>query len=231
MSERDRIEEVLRNRILFIGGEADELPSLRNHAGVQIYSGCPNDLINELLDAGCAAQAQKAPELEAEAGCDSAQESAKENDARYYWRVDSLKWGCPENVQHLILQLQTLDPEMKVSSVHHIHMPSGETRARAYGLSMSRERWNETGWLDYSLPVPECLAIWAQPPQELEGVNGPKTQESAPEEWMRQAFEEVMNRLGLCEQMAPFDGRDEALSPEEIADCVEIIRKHAKKGK
>lgn len=77
-------------------------------------------------------------------------------DERYYHPDGSLKWGYPVNVEHLILQLQTMDPEMQVSSVMHI----GD-RARAYGLSMSYERWDADGWLDYQLDVPRCLAIWA----------------------------------------------------------------------
>ena len=77
-------------------------------------------------------------------------------DERYYWPDGSVKWGYPVNVQHLIIQLETMDPEMKVSSVIPIN-----GKARAYGLSMSLERWDENGWLDYSLSIPHCLAIWA----------------------------------------------------------------------
>lgn len=90
-------------------------------------------------------------------------------DERYYWPDGSLKWGHPVNVIHLILQLQTLDPEMKVSSVLHIDTQQG-TKARAYGLSMSRERWDENGWLNYKLNVPECLAIWATQREQVEGL-------------------------------------------------------------
>ncbi|MCU1284463.1 MAG: hypothetical protein JWO13_813 [Acidobacteriales bacterium] len=79
--------------------------------------------------------------------------------------TQSLKWGSPLDVGHLIVQLQTLDPKMKVSSVTFIEL-EGKTRARAYGLSMSRERWNQAGWLDYKLDVPESLAIWASEPRE-----------------------------------------------------------------
>jgi hypothetical protein len=79
----------------------------------------------------------------------------------YHHADGSLKWGFPIDVGHLILQLQTLDPRMKVSSVTFIDTPDGR-RPRAYGLSMSRERWDaETGWLDYTLKTPECLGIWA----------------------------------------------------------------------
>lgn len=80
--------------------------------------------------------------------------------ADYYSPDGSLKWGSPIDVGHLILQLQTLDPNMKVSAVSFIDTEKGRI-AWAYGLSMSRERWDENGRLDFSLPVPECLAIWA----------------------------------------------------------------------
>jgi len=84
----------------------------------------------------------------------------EKGDERYYWPDGSVRWGYPVNVRHLIVQLETMDPEMKVSSVMNIHAPNG-TKARAYGLSMSLERWGEDGWLDYKLPIPHCLAIWA----------------------------------------------------------------------
>lgn len=84
-------------------------------------------------------------------------------DGRYYWPDGSLKWGHPVDVGHLILQLQTLDQAMKVSSISFIDTKEGR-KARAYGLSMSRERWDEGGWLNYQLDTPECLAIWANPP-------------------------------------------------------------------
>ena len=90
-----------------------------------------------------------------------AQERAR--DDRYYWPDGSLKWGHPVDVGHLILQLQTLDQAMKVSSISFIDTKEGR-KARAYGLSMSRERWDEGGWLNYQLDTPECLAIWANPP-------------------------------------------------------------------
>ena len=77
-------------------------------------------------------------------------------DERYYWPDGSVRRGYPVNVQHLIIQLETMDPEMKVSSVMTVL-----GKPRAYGLAMSLERWGENGWLDYSLPVPHCLAIWA----------------------------------------------------------------------
>jgi hypothetical protein len=79
------------------------------------------------------------------------------NAPQYYWPDGSLKWSSPINVEHLILQLKTLDPMMKVSSITHIDGYG----ARAYGLSMSRERWDEAGWLNFKLEGPECLAIWA----------------------------------------------------------------------
>lgn len=99
--------------------------------------------------------------------------SADQKAEPYYDKFGRLNWTYPVNVRHLILQLQTLDPEMKVSSVHHIEMANGSgTKARAYGLSMSRERWGETGWLDFSRGGPECLAIWAQPRRDgLAGLN------------------------------------------------------------
>ena len=78
----------------------------------------------------------------------------------YYWPDGSLKWGHPIDVGHLILQLQTLDPKMKVSSVMFLDMKDGR-KPRAFGLSMSFERWNDAGWLDFSLPVTKCLAFWA----------------------------------------------------------------------
>jgi hypothetical protein len=85
----------------------------------------------------------------------------------YYWPDGSLKWGFPINVEHLILQLQTMDPKMKVSSVIHISTAEGQ-KARAYGLSMSYERWGEDGWLDFKLPIPKCLAIWASTDERKE---------------------------------------------------------------
>lgn len=91
-------------------------------------------------------------------------------DKRYYWKDGHLKWGFTHDVRHLILQLQTLDPDMRVSSVTFIDMKDGK-KARAYGLSMSRERWDEGGWLNFKLPGPECLAIWANPRQEVEGLS------------------------------------------------------------
>lgn len=95
--------------------------------------------------------------------------------AEYYHPDGSLKWGHPIDIGHLILQLQTLDPKMKVSSVSHID----NHRARAYGLSMSYERWGEDGWLDFSLDVPKCLAIWAQPHRENTAGVVPDSERSA----------------------------------------------------
>lgn len=92
-------------------------------------------------------------------------------DPRYYDMHGRLNWTHPVNVAHLILQLQSLDPEMKVSSVSHVDF-GPKLRARAYGLSMSYERWDEKGWLDFSLDVPKCLAIWATERKETEGVAG-----------------------------------------------------------
>src|ERR1700723_800282 len=82
-------------------------------------------------------------------------------DPGYYGVDGKLKWGYPIDVGHLIAQLQTLDPKMKVSSVMHIN-----GKARAYGLSLSYERWDESGWLDFTLDVPKCLAIWAYAPEQ-----------------------------------------------------------------
>lgn len=87
----------------------------------------------------------------------------------YYWPDGHLKWGHPVNVSHLILQLQTLDPKMKVSSVIFIDTKDGK-KARACGLSMSKERWGESGWLDYQRGGPLCLAIWASARQEVNGL-------------------------------------------------------------
>jgi hypothetical protein len=103
-------------------------------------------------------------------------------DERYYYDCGGtrLRWGHPENVQHLILQLQTFDPEMKVSSVTFLDLPEGR-KARAYGLSMSRERWDERGWLNFALPGPECLAIWATRPENVQGVNATLVSIPAPD--------------------------------------------------
>jgi len=97
----------------------------------------------------------------------------------YYWKDGALKWGHPHDVGHLILQLQTLDPKMKVSSVTFIDMKDGR-KARAYGLSMSRERWDESGWLNFKLPGPECLAIWSNPREEVNGIAAERTSAAAP---------------------------------------------------
>lgn len=102
-----------------------------------------------------------------------------------YFDACGLKWGTPVNVEHLILQLQTLDPEMKVGAVAFIEI-EGVRKARTYGLSRSRERWDENGWLNYKLPGPECLAFWAAPWEPIGGVNGPDTQVL---EWKRPAEE------------------------------------------
>ena len=45
------IEGVLRNRILFIGGDQDTLPTISHKDGVQVYTGCPADIIKELTKA------------------------------------------------------------------------------------------------------------------------------------------------------------------------------------
>ncbi len=89
-------------------------------------------------------------------------------DDRYYWPDGTLKWTYPIDVGHLIAQLQTLDRKMKVSSVIFIDTEDGR-KARACGLSMSRERWDESGWLNFQLNVPECLAIWANVREEHAG--------------------------------------------------------------
>lgn len=94
------------------------------------------------------------------AACADALEDADKRDPRYY-SGDRLKWGSPLNIGHLIEQLKTLDPEMHVSSVLNIKTAKG-SKARAFGLSMSYERWGEDGWLDYGNPaLPRCIAIWA----------------------------------------------------------------------
>lgn len=102
-----------------------------------------------------------------------------------YFDAGGLKWTTPVNVEHLILQLQTLDPEMKVGAVAFIEI-EGVRKARTYGLSRSRERWDKNGWLNYKLPGPECLAFWAAPWEPIGGVNGPDTQVL---EWKRPAEE------------------------------------------
>lgn len=90
-------------------------------------------------------------------------------DSRYYDTRGDLRWGHPVNVGHLIAQLQTMDPEMKVSSV--TYLPWHDNRkARAFGLSMSRERWGEDGYLNYKLPIPDCLAFWANVREPVEGL-------------------------------------------------------------
>lgn len=97
-------------------------------------------------------------------------EEVVKKDERYYREDGSLKWTSAANVAHLILQLQTLDPEMKVSTVTFIDLREGR-KARAYGMSLSRERWDESGWLNFKLPGPECLAIWANPREEINGLS------------------------------------------------------------
>lgn len=77
----------------------------------------------------------------------------------------SVRWGCPRDVGHLIAQLKTFDEEMKVSGVTFIDIEGGR-KARAYGLSLSRERWDASGWLNFKLPGPECLALWASTREE-----------------------------------------------------------------
>lgn len=100
-------------------------------------------------------------------------------DERYYHSDGSLKWGTPVNVQHLILQLQTIAPDTKVSSVTFIETMGGR-KAKACGLSMSNERWDASGWLNFRLPGPKCLALWASQPEKIDGVNGPGQVEEAP---------------------------------------------------
>ena len=97
-------------------------------------------------------------------------EAQGDKDGRYYDKFGRLHWGSPIDVGHLIEQLKTLDPHMKVSSVMNIHLKEG-TKARAFGLSMSRERWDETGWLDWKRGGPECLALWGNPREPVEGMS------------------------------------------------------------
>ncbi len=44
------IEEILRNRILFIG-DGKDVAGFSRHNSLQIYTGCPDDLIKELTKA------------------------------------------------------------------------------------------------------------------------------------------------------------------------------------
>ena len=115
----------------------------------------------------------RAETVEAELAAAKAERDGLAKDERYFDIRGQLIWGCPVNVQHLILQLQTLNPEMKVSSVTFVNMKE-ERKARAFGLSLSRERWDEHGWLNFRLPGPECLALWASQYEAVEGVNGPE---------------------------------------------------------
>lgn len=45
---KNAVEEVLRNRILFIGGDKDPIPNVSHPDGVQVYYGSPAELIKEL---------------------------------------------------------------------------------------------------------------------------------------------------------------------------------------
>ena len=134
----------------------------------------------------------------------------------YYWKDGSLKWGYPHDVGHLILQLQTLDPKMKVSSVIHIEF-KGESRARAYGLSMSRERWDESGWLDWNRGGPECLAIWAQPHEE--GTIGVRATASTEIE-LRDALQELRDFIRRRYKESAFSMDSEAKRLAELAESV-----------
>lgn len=42
------IDEILRNRILFIGGKGEGIPEVATEEGVQVYLGSPDSLIKEL---------------------------------------------------------------------------------------------------------------------------------------------------------------------------------------
>lgn len=111
-------------------------------------------------------------------------------DKEYYYRDGSLKWGSPIDVGHLILQLQTLDPKMQVGAVTFIEL-QGKRVPRTFGLSMSRERWSGTGFLNYKLPGPTCLALWVNPREPVAGLT-PRYRV-----WLWQVWRKYKSRLRL----------------------------------
>lgn len=91
-----------------------------------------------------------------------------EPNPHYYSPNGDLLWGWPHDVRHLILQLRTLDQDMRVGTVTHVTI-DGKSRSRVFGLSMSYERWDEAGWLDFTLTGPKHLALWANPRETTDG--------------------------------------------------------------
>lgn len=117
-----------------------------------------------------------------------------EPDPRYCWENGTLKWTNPMDVGHLIAQLQTLAPAMKVSSVMSIEI-HGQRKARAHGLSMSYERWDASGWLDFkNEALPVCLALWAYDDRATGSTPAPSpaVQEAA------DALADYLKREGFC---------------------------------
>lgn len=153
--------------------------------------------------------------------------AASPQPAEYFWEDGSLKWGHPLDVGHLIMQLQTLDPHMKVSSVTFIETKEG-TKARAYGLSMSRERWDESGWLNFSLPGPECLAIWAKERQQISGLSEERAASGG-----QPAREHTEHTKGLADaaisaliQYGLMAAIDRAAAMSLVGDALEMVAKH-----
>jgi hypothetical protein len=162
---------------------------------------------------------------------------AEQIETAYRWPDGSVKWGYPIDVGHLILQLQTLDPTMKVRSVMFIDRADGSgSKPRAYGLSMSYERWDESGWLNFQLPGPKCLAIWAETsPQNVIGLAPFDESQALLESWwnedpeMRYAEVVCGRDLRVCVRLYEIPGNNEdcqevKLGEGEAATLVDAIR-------
>ena len=147
----------------------------------------------------------------------------------YYNEHGRLNWGWPIDVGHLILQLQTLDPKMKVGSVYFVDI-RWERKSRASGLSLSYERWGEDGWLDFSGIGPLCLAVWASEPKDAPGSSLDALEAAQRENRMLKA--EADKNEGLMEMqdkaikslmLEVCIQRDQRFNNTELADARERI--------
>jgi hypothetical protein len=82
-------------------------------------------------------------------------------DHLYVRSTDGVEWGAPKTIRQLIIQLETMDPDLPVHGALHVEI-AGKRMARCRHLSMSFERVDKPWIKQGDESIPYSLVFWTQ---------------------------------------------------------------------